>query len=99
MLPLNGRHVEDPAGWTADDAMRAETHNRGFKTDRYVRGAVQGRGGFGTVYKVLRVGDGRVFAGKACGAQHEIIKEAKMLRSLHHVGRPAASPPPLQKGG
>jgi hypothetical protein len=52
---------------------------------RYLRGELLGSGGWSKVYKVRRVGDGQVFAGKSCRTLHLMRKEAQILKSIDHV--------------
>ncbi|KAF4505815.1 hypothetical protein G6O67_007727 [Ophiocordyceps sinensis] len=78
-------HGSDEAGrWTAEDEARSVVLNRGLATDKYVRGSCLGNGGWSWVYKVLRVTDGRVLAGKSSEAVAKMRRESDILQSLHH---------------
>ncbi|KJZ71967.1 hypothetical protein HIM_08647 [Hirsutella minnesotensis 3608] len=74
----------DASGWTDEDEARAVVANRGMATDKYVRGSQLGIGGWSRVYKVRRVADGRVLAGKASEALGMMRREADILKSLKH---------------
>ncbi|PHH67516.1 hypothetical protein CDD83_6563 [Cordyceps sp. RAO-2017] len=74
----------DDGRWTAEDEERALVLNRGLAADRYRRGACLGQGGSARVYKLLRLADGRLLAGKVSGAVAELRREAEVLRALRH---------------
>ncbi|KAM4060643.1 kinase [Hirsutella rhossiliensis] len=70
--------------WTGEDEARSTVLNRGLAMDKYIRGSCLGNGGWSWVYKVLRVADGRVLAGKASEAVAKMRKESDILQSLKH---------------
>lgn len=71
--------------WTAEDEERAKIENRGLSMKDYIRGCQLGQGGWSIVYKVRRVSDGRLFAGKSFKSSNSLKKEAEMLQRLRHV--------------
>ncbi|KAL7926477.1 kinase-like domain-containing protein [Trichoderma austrokoningii] len=70
--------------WTEKDQVYAQVHNRDFASTKYIRGSVLGQGGWSTVYKIQRVQDGKIVAGKASTSVNQLYKETKMLRKLSH---------------
>ncbi|KAK1254248.1 hypothetical protein MKX08_008243 [Trichoderma sp. CBMAI-0020] len=70
--------------WTEKDEIHSEVHKRYFASDKYLRGSVLGQGGWSTVYKIQRVDDGKLLAGKASTSVSQLYKETKMLRKLSH---------------
>ncbi|KAM5343079.1 hypothetical protein ACJ41O_014045 [Fusarium nematophilum] len=71
--------------WDQQDVAMSMARNREFPNGPYIHGQLLGQGGYGTVYKVLRVHDGGVFAGKTSPkAVAHLRKEAAILRSLNH---------------
>jgi serine/threonine protein kinase len=71
--------------WTEKDEIHSDVHKRTFASDKYLRGSVLGQGGWSTVYKIRRVQDGKILAGKASTSVDQLHKETKMLRKLSHV--------------
>ncbi|KAH6608149.1 kinase domain containing [Trichoderma cornu-damae] len=70
--------------WTERDQAHSTVHKRKFASDKYLRGSVLGQGGWSVVYKMQRVEDGRIFAGKSSTSVGQLYKETKMLRKLSH---------------
>ncbi|KAM0430588.1 hypothetical protein ACHAPT_005940 [Fusarium lateritium] len=72
--------------WDSEDAEQSRVRNRDFPGGPYIRGSLLGQGGFACVYKVLRVRDGGVFAGKTSSpnAVNNLCREASVLRNLNH---------------
>ncbi|EHK46485.1 hypothetical protein TRIATDRAFT_153817 [Trichoderma atroviride IMI 206040] len=70
--------------WNEKDEIHSEVHKRNFASDKYLRGSVLGQGGWSTVYKIQRVEDGKLLAGKASTSVSQLYKETKMLRKLSH---------------
>ncbi|UNI24602.1 Non-specific serine/threonine protein kinase [Purpureocillium takamizusanense] len=75
---------EDDPRPTDDAGSRSKTETRSPRAVKYIKGTVLGRGGYGTVYKVRRVSDGMIFAGKASKSLRGLEHEANALRSLNH---------------
>ncbi|KAF7547772.1 hypothetical protein G7046_g8906 [Stylonectria norvegica] len=71
-------------GWTHKDELDSTVHNHGFAPGPYVRGSYLGQGGWSRVYKVMRLSDKRIFAGKASEAIEQLRREAEILRTLRH---------------
>lgn len=71
--------------WTQKDEIHSDVHKRNFASDKYLRGSVLGQGGWSIVYKIQRVEDGKILAGKASSSVNQLYKETKMLRTLSHV--------------
>ncbi|KAK6447662.1 hypothetical protein FP744_10003912 [Trichoderma asperellum] len=71
--------------WTEKDEIHSDVHKRTFASDKYLRGSVLGQGGWSTVYKIQRVEDGHILAGKASTSVNQLYKETRMLRKLSHV--------------
>jgi hypothetical protein len=76
--------TKDPA-WTDEDTDRAKVENRGLNTTEYVRGCRLGLGGWSVVFKIRRVSDGQVFAGKSFKTIKDARKEVEALKLLRHV--------------
>ncbi|KAM0261941.1 hypothetical protein ACHAQJ_001944 [Trichoderma viride] len=70
--------------WTEKDEIHSNVHKRTFASDKYLRGSILGQGGWSTVYKIQRVKDGQILAGKASTSFSQLYKETKMLRKLSH---------------
>ncbi|KAH8125810.1 hypothetical protein ACSS6W_005634 [Trichoderma asperelloides] len=70
--------------WTEKDEIHSDVHKRTFASDKYLRGSVLGQGGWSTVYKIQRVEDGHILAGKASTSVNQLYKETRMLRKLSH---------------
>ncbi|KAH6977006.1 kinase-like domain-containing protein [Ilyonectria sp. MPI-CAGE-AT-0026] len=70
--------------WTSDDEDQAEVRNRDFAPGPYSRGALLGSGGWCVAYKVRRLRDGGVFAGKTSKFPGQLQKELAILPSLSH---------------
>ncbi|RFU77090.1 kinase domain containing [Trichoderma arundinaceum] len=70
--------------WSEKDEAHSMVHQRSFASDKYLRGSVLGQGGWSTVYKIQRVEDGQILAGKASTSVNQLYKETKMLRKLSH---------------
>lgn len=73
--------------WTSDDDDQAEVRNRDFAPGPYSRGALLGSGGWCVAFKVRRLRDGGVFAGKTSKFPGQLQKELAILPSLSHVSR------------
>lgn len=71
--------------WTEKDEIYSDVHKRDFASDKYLRGSVLGQGGWSTAYKIQRVQDGKILAGKASPSANQLFKETKILRKLSHV--------------
>lgn len=71
--------------WTEKDEVHSNVHKRDFASDKYLRGSVLGQGGWSTVYKIQRITDGQILAGKASTSFSQLYKETRMLRKLSHV--------------
>lgn len=71
--------------WTEKDQIHSDVHKRTFASGKYLCGSVLGQGGWSTVYKIQRVGDGKILAGKASKSVSQLYKETKWLRKLSHV--------------
>lgn len=71
--------------WNEKDEIHSDVHKRTFASDKYLRGSVLGQGGWSTVYKIRRVEDGKMLAGKASTSANQLYKETNMLRKLSHV--------------
>ncbi|KAK7429578.1 hypothetical protein QQZ08_003957 [Neonectria magnoliae] len=80
----NQPHTTNDGLWTNGDRVEAKIRNRDFAPGPYVRGSLLGSGGWSSVFKVLRLRDEGVFAGKASSALQEMRREASILRSLKH---------------
>ncbi|PFH60561.1 hypothetical protein XA68_10766 [Ophiocordyceps unilateralis] len=76
--------VEDPASWTGNDEGWSAWAHKNITPDEYKCGQCVGQGGSAIVYKLLRVADGDVFAGKVPRGAGSLDKEAKLLRSFNH---------------
>ncbi|KAF9771927.1 hypothetical protein IL306_010396 [Fusarium sp. DS 682] len=71
--------------WADEDVRAALVPQNEFPTCSYRRGTRLGRGGYATVYKVLNVQTGGLFAGKVSPEQvGHLRKEARNLRKLNH---------------
>ncbi|KAL7943853.1 kinase-like protein [Trichoderma barbatum] len=70
--------------WNEKDEAHSYAHKRNFVSDKYLRGSVLGQGGWSVVYKVKRVKDGKLFAGKASASVEQLNHEARMLRRFAH---------------
>lgn len=79
--------------WTEKDEIYSDVHKRTFASDKYLRGSVLGQGGWSIVYKIQRVEDGKILAGKASTSVNQLYKETKMLRTLSHVSSFSFFPP------
>ncbi|KAL7799883.1 kinase-like domain-containing protein [Trichoderma ceciliae] len=84
-------HVTNPnskldsfSTWTEKDQVHSSVHRRTFASDKYLRGSILGQGGWSIVYKIQRVKDGLILAGKASSSASQLYKETKMLRKLSH---------------
>lgn len=78
-------HQTSPPDWTSDDQLHATVRNRDLPAGPYLRGGLLGSGGWSCVYKVCRLRDGALFAGKVSKATKQLRAEAAILRSLNHV--------------
>jgi hypothetical protein len=76
---------DDRGVWTSDDELHATIRNRDCPPGPYLRGGLLGSGGWSCVYKVRRLRDGDLFAGKASKAIKQLRREATILRSFSHV--------------
>ncbi|KAF7547925.1 hypothetical protein G7Z17_g7382 [Cylindrodendrum hubeiense] len=70
--------------WTSDDEEQSIVRNRDFAPGPYSRGALLGSGGWCVVYKVRRLRDGAVFAGKTSKSPQQLRKERQLLPGLSH---------------
>lgn len=82
---LPTKEVSSSSDWTEDDELRSMVEHRELAPGPYTRGSLLGQGGWGDVYKVLRVADGKVFAGKSTRSVPKMRHEARILQTLKHV--------------
>ncbi|KAH6885769.1 kinase-like domain-containing protein [Thelonectria olida] len=75
---------DDRGVWTSDDELHATIRSRDCPPGPYLRGGLLGKGGWSCVYKVRRLRDGDLFAGKASTAMKQLRREATILRALSH---------------
>lgn len=85
-----GPSLDSFSCWTEKDEAHSSVHRRNFVSDKYLRGSILGQGGWSTVYKMQRVEDGKILAGKASTSVNQLYKETKMLRKLSHVSQSIA---------
>lgn len=71
--------------WTTADDLQDGVDKGSVLPCSYIRGGFLGSGGWSKVYKVKRLSDGCVFAGKISEARNKLHKEASILKSLNHV--------------
>ncbi|KAF4977572.1 hypothetical protein FZEAL_5943 [Fusarium zealandicum] len=77
--------MSSPDVWSREDVAQSSVRNRDFPDGPYQRGTLLGQGGFAVVYKVLKVRDGSVYAGKTSPkAVDQLRREANVLRSIKH---------------
>lgn len=72
--------------WTDDDDNPVRVAAWGLSSSSvYYRGSEIGAGGFGRVYKVLKMPERMLYAGKWSSDGRRIDEEARKLRRLNHV--------------
>ena len=82
----NWRPLANSSGkWTRADEIEAGIPDRRIALGPYIRGSYLGSEGWSDAYKIMRIPDGEVFAGKFSKARAKLREEAAILRSLNHV--------------
>lgn len=78
---------DSPHGWSwsIEDCENSVTVTDEAGQLIYRRGKMIGTGSYSTVYKVLRLGDGKILAGKSTNALVTAQGEMNNLRKLTHV--------------
>lgn len=71
--------------WTNDDEGVSSVVDCQNGPVPYLRGSELGSGGFARVYKVMRLTDGTLLAGKSCKIVSKLRDEARVLSHLNHV--------------
>ncbi|PTB50536.1 hypothetical protein M431DRAFT_95428 [Trichoderma harzianum CBS 226.95] len=69
--------------WNEKDEAHSNANKGIFTCDKYLRGSVLGQGAWSAVYKVKRIADGKLFAGKA-SCDEQLNQEIEILLKFSH---------------
>ncbi|PKK45412.1 hypothetical protein CI102_11948 [Trichoderma harzianum] len=76
--------------WNEKDEAHSNANKGIFTCDKYLRGSVLGQGAWSAVYKVKRIADGKLFAGKA-SCDEQLNQEIEILLKFSHQGEAAGA--------